>query len=95
MSIILAGGVATKSLVDTNKSFSSDDFGPPQKMTPEEERKIVESTGAIYNNFGEFRRVSSAQSFDVSEIAYSEDSITPQTKELILDFGIFVKVSDE
>ncbi|WP_115996029.1 hypothetical protein [Cohnella lupini] len=88
VSIILIGGVATKSFADTTS-----DFGPQQKMTPEEENKVLESIGAIYNDFGEFRRVSSTQSLDTSEIAYTEDSINSHTKELILDYGIFVKVS--
>jgi hypothetical protein len=92
VSIILAGGVVTKSFADTKKGFSSNDFGPPHKMTPEEFNKTKESTGAIYNHFGEFRRVSLAQSFNASEIAYSMDSINSQTKELILDYGIFVKI---
>lgn len=95
VSIIFAGAVATKSFADTKDSFPLSDFGPPQKITPEEKQKIIESTKAIYyKGFGEFRRVSSAQSLDVSEIAYTEDSINSQTKELILDDGIFVKVSD-
>lgn len=95
MCILLASGLATKSLVEKNKSYSSDDFGPPQKLTSVEESKLLQSTAAIYNHFGEFKRVSTAQSFDISEISYSEESITPKTKELILYYGTFVKVSDK
>ncbi|WP_147304222.1 hypothetical protein [Cohnella lupini] len=92
VSIILVGGVATKSFADTRNGSPSSDFGPQQKMTPEEEKKVLESIGAIYNDFGEFRRVSSTQSLDTNEIAYTENSINSRTKELILDYGIFVKV---
>ncbi|WP_145950343.1 hypothetical protein [Paenibacillus sp. Y412MC10] len=64
---------------------------PGPKLTAEEEKREMENIGMIVTKYGDFIRVQEEGNFDKSQITHSKNSIGPNTKELILDYGIFVK----
>ncbi|NOU75575.1 hypothetical protein GC098_30075 [Paenibacillus sp. LMG 31458] len=96
-SVILIS-VATQ-LIPTDKTKKSSDgsVSAPRKLSEDEFKRLKQETGAIYNKYGEFRRVSSALSFKPYEIAYNDDSVNEQTKQLIFEGynGVFEKVGDK
>lgn len=60
-------------------------------MTAEEKYEAQHSIQKIYTHFGEFHRVNEEGTFKKNEIARSAEQINPETKELIFDYGIFIK----
>jgi len=69
-------------------------FGPFKEVTQEEIQRLENSVGTIhYKKFGEFVRVESPKSFKPFEIAYNDDAVNSNTKQIVLDYGVFEKVN--
>ncbi len=84
-SVVVVGGFATKGFADNETTTIQ------QKASPEKMLEAKESTDQYVTHYGVFQRVPSQQPFAPSEIAYSDNEINGDTKEIITDFGIFVK----
>lgn len=82
--VVLAGVVMADSISNINITTQ-------QKLEPNQINQKQMDTSDIYTHFGKFSRISSPQTFKPSEIANSKRSINSDTKELILDYGTFVK----
>lgn len=67
----------------------------PHTLTPEQLKNINKDVGSIQNQFGTFDRTKGKVQFPEGEIAHSEDKVNAQTKELITNYGVFVKESGE
>lgn len=62
-----------------------------KKMTKEQNYKEQQFIKIIYTHFGEFVRVEKEGEFKENEIARNTEQINSNTKELIFDYGIFIK----
>jgi len=67
----------------------------PVKVSLEEKEEILATVDTVYTPYGEFKRIFSSVSVDPSQIAYSEEDANSNTKELILDYGIFYKKEEK
>ncbi|OCA90296.1 hypothetical protein [Pseudobacillus wudalianchiensis] len=63
------------------------------KMTPDISPEILRlrSVGKIYTKHGDYVRVEKQTIFNESEIARNKSQIGDDTKQLILDYGIFLR----
>lgn len=92
--ICAIGVVALSSGVAIAKDWvHNTSFGPFKEITQEEIQDLKNSVGTIYNKFGEFVRVESPKSFRPFEIAYNDDAVNSNTKQIVLDYGVFEKVN--
>lgn len=62
-----------------------------KKMTKQQNYKEQLSIKMIHTHFGEFIRVEKEGEFKENEIARTPEQINSNTKELIFDYGVFIK----
>ncbi|MBB3127078.1 hypothetical protein FHS19_001732 [Paenibacillus rhizosphaerae] len=93
ISSLISLGTAISCLLVSTGSANPGEYGVSEHryIGPEENFQQQLATQAIYTDFGEFVRVKKKGDFKEKEIARSFEEINSKTKELVFDYGVFIK----
>lgn len=76
----------TKDSVQQSDSITLESY----PMTKQEIEELQRETGAIHTENGIFTRVHEQQDFDRNQNVYDLDDVSSKTRQIILDYGVFV-----
>lgn len=62
-----------------------------RSTTPEEKENLQAGISSIYTKHGVFQRIEQEYPMPESQIARNKESITAETKQIVLDYGCFLK----
>ncbi|MFD0617733.1 hypothetical protein ACFQZR_09705 [Paenibacillus sp. GCM10027629] len=86
-SVIVVSGVLATTIFANNAMFT-----PQKKMSSQEIANVLNSVESINTKYGVFERTAASnKQFNSSEIVYNEDDITDSTRQVITDYGTFIK----
>lgn len=62
-----------------------------KSLTPEEKKHLQSIIATVYTEHGAFQRIDTEVPMPESQIARDMESITAETKQIVLDYGCFLK----
>ncbi|MCZ8521831.1 MULTISPECIES: hypothetical protein [Paenibacillus] len=95
--ITVSGLWAANSFVSShgsNTSANQSSGGEIVPLTPQDYENRKTSVAEIHNKYGVFKRAAQPGNFKPSEIANGEEQLNAETKQLVVSFGVFEKVSE-